>query len=192
RNSARSAADLVRRVRSLADEVAADAGIDWAAVHYAVIGSPGVRWLRVRAPAADGPRGPGGALRAATVRAAGTAAVAGAVVRRWFTPQWCAAHPERIRCYENMIAATPAEGYAACCAAIETMDIAAGLTRISAPTLVVAGADDPATPPAHGRRIAAAIPVARLEIIESAAHLANVERPDVLNQLILGHLKENS
>ncbi|WP_338772617.1 ROK family transcriptional regulator [Nocardia vulneris] len=42
RNSARSAADLVRRVRSLADEVAADAGIDWAAVHYAVIGSPGV------------------------------------------------------------------------------------------------------------------------------------------------------
>ena len=42
RNSARSAADLVRRVRTLAHKVAADAGIDWAAVHYAVIGSPGV------------------------------------------------------------------------------------------------------------------------------------------------------
>jgi predicted NBD/HSP70 family sugar kinase len=42
RNSARSAADLVRRVRTLAHQVAADAGIDWAAVHYAVIGSPGV------------------------------------------------------------------------------------------------------------------------------------------------------
>ncbi|MFI9403196.1 ROK family protein [Nocardia sp. NPDC052316] len=42
RNTARSAADLVRRVRTLADEVAAEAGIDWPTVHYAVIGSPGV------------------------------------------------------------------------------------------------------------------------------------------------------
>ncbi|MFI9506894.1 ROK family protein [Nocardia sp. NPDC052566] len=42
RNSARSAADLVRRVRTLAHQVAADAGIEWAAVNYAVIGSPGV------------------------------------------------------------------------------------------------------------------------------------------------------
>ncbi|KZM70564.1 ROK family transcriptional regulator [Nocardia terpenica] len=42
RNSARSAADLVRRVRALADEVAAEAGIEWAAVTFAVVGSPGV------------------------------------------------------------------------------------------------------------------------------------------------------
>ncbi|WP_069167000.1 ROK family transcriptional regulator [Nocardia altamirensis] len=42
RNTARSAPDLVRRVRTLADEVADSAGIDWTAVHYAVIGSPGV------------------------------------------------------------------------------------------------------------------------------------------------------
>src|SRR5262245_14446028 len=42
RNSARSAVDLVRRVRTLAHKVADDAGIDWAAVDYAVIGSPGV------------------------------------------------------------------------------------------------------------------------------------------------------
>ncbi|MEV6138019.1 ROK family transcriptional regulator [Nocardia sp. NPDC051990] len=42
RNSARSAVDLVRRVRTLAHRVAADAEIDWTAVHYAVIGSPGV------------------------------------------------------------------------------------------------------------------------------------------------------
>lgn len=42
RNSARSAADLVRRVRTLADAVAEEAGIEWAAVTYVVIGSPGV------------------------------------------------------------------------------------------------------------------------------------------------------
>lgn len=133
----------------------------------------------------------GWAERAAVVRAEGTGAVASAAVQRWFTPGWRAAHPERTRYYESMIAATPAEGYAACCAAIETMDIATGLTTISAPTLVVAGRDDPATPPEHGRRIAAAIPLSRLEIIEPAAHLANVEQPETVTELILGHLKEN-
>lgn len=42
RNTARSAADLVRRVRRLADKAAAGAGIEWSAVTYAVVGSPGV------------------------------------------------------------------------------------------------------------------------------------------------------
>lgn len=42
RNTARSAADLVRRVRRLADKAAAEAGLDWSAVTYAVVGSPGV------------------------------------------------------------------------------------------------------------------------------------------------------
>lgn len=134
----------------------------------------------------------GWAERATLVRAEGTRAVAVAAVQRWFTPQWRAAHPEHIRHYENMVAATPAEGYASCCAAIETMDIAAQLSRITAPTLVIAGEDDPATPPPHGRRIADTIPRARLETISPAAHLANVELPGMINDLILGHLKENS
>ncbi|HEV8555198.1 MAG TPA: ROK family transcriptional regulator [Actinophytocola sp.] len=42
RNGARSAADLVRRVRQLADAVADEAGVPWTSVSHAVIGSPGV------------------------------------------------------------------------------------------------------------------------------------------------------
>jgi predicted NBD/HSP70 family sugar kinase len=42
RNTARSGAELVRRVRALAGEVAADAGVGWSDVSYVVIGSPGV------------------------------------------------------------------------------------------------------------------------------------------------------
>ncbi|HEX6355642.1 ROK family transcriptional regulator [Actinophytocola sp.] len=42
RNTARSAADLVRRVRGLADQAAGEAGLAWSAVTYAVVGSPGV------------------------------------------------------------------------------------------------------------------------------------------------------
>ncbi|MEU7144886.1 3-oxoadipate enol-lactonase [Nocardia sp. NPDC046473] len=133
----------------------------------------------------------GWADRAALVRAEGTQAVAVAVVQRWFTPQWRAAHPERTRDYEDMVAATPAEGYASCCVAIETMDIAARLSTVSAPTLIISGVDDPATPPPHGQRIADAIPRTRFETISPAAHLANAELPDTVNDLILGHLKEN-
>jgi 3-oxoadipate enol-lactonase len=132
----------------------------------------------------------GWAERAATVRAHGAQAVSTGVVERWFTPQWRAASPQQVSYYDAMVAATSAEGYAACCEAIQTMDICSDLPTISAPTLVIAGADDPATPPEHGRHIATAIPAARLEIVAPAAHLANIESPRELNQLILAHLSD--
>jgi pimeloyl-ACP methyl ester carboxylesterase len=69
------------------------------------------------------------------------------------------------------------------------MDLTDGLAGISAPTLVIAGAQDPATPPEHGERIAAAVPDARLEVLDPAAHLANVEQPEAVTRLILEHLE---
>jgi 3-oxoadipate enol-lactonase len=130
----------------------------------------------------------GWAQRARLVRAQGTAAVAGAVVERWLTPAYAARHPELVRRLRAMIAATPAEGYAGCCAAIEHMDIEAELTSITAPTLVVAGAEDPATPPDHGARIAARVPGARMAVVPGSAHLANLQQPDEVNALVLRHL----
>ncbi|WP_067568178.1 3-carboxy-cis,cis-muconate cycloisomerase [Nocardia acidivorans] len=130
--------------------------------------------------------------RAAAVRAAGAAVIAEVSVARWFTLEWRAAHPERVRYFADMIAGQAAEGYASCCEAIQTMDIAGDLGRITAPTLVISGADDPATPPEHGHRIATAIPRARHEIVGPGAHLANVESPQRVSELILAHLKENS
>jgi 3-oxoadipate enol-lactonase len=125
------------------------------------------------------------AERAATVRAGGTAAVADAVVARWVTPGYAAAHPGEVRRLRDMVAATPGIGYAGACAAIEEMDLRPDLPGITAPTLVVAGADDPATPPAHGAAIAAAIPGARLEVVAGAAHLASFEQAPTANRLIL-------
>jgi 3-oxoadipate enol-lactonase len=88
-----------------------------------------------------------------------------------------------------MVAATPAEGYAGCCEAIAGLDLRADLPRIGAPTLVIAGGDDPATPPAHGRTIADAVPSARLEIVEDAAHLASVQQAGPVTTLIADHLE---
>jgi 3-oxoadipate enol-lactonase len=121
--------------------------------------------------------------RAATVRAQGTAAITEGAIGRWFTPAFTDTEP-----YAAMLAATPDEGYAGCCEAIAAMDIRTRLPAITAPTLVVAGALDPATPPEHGRLIAYTVPDARLAVLPDASHLANVERPAEVNTLLLEHL----
>jgi 3-oxoadipate enol-lactonase len=123
------------------------------------------------------------------VREQGTEALADTVVGRWFTPAWAAANPDQVRRLREMIASTPDEGYAGCCAAIRDMDLEPELPRITAPTLVIAGADDPATPPDHGARIAAAIPGARMAVVPHSAHLANIEQADEVTTRILEHLR---
>ena len=127
--------------------------------------------------------------RAAVVRAAGTTAVvADAVIARWFTPAYANRHPEVPARYREMICSIDPEGYAGCCEAIATMDLRDGLRAITAPTLVIAGGEDPAIPPEHGEAIARAVSGARFEVLEPAAHLASVERADVVTDLIAAHL----
>ena len=127
--------------------------------------------------------------RAARVRAAGSPeVVADAVVERWFTHRWAISHPDIVARHRAMIAATDADGYAGCCEAIAGLDERPGLPRIAAPTLVIGGAQDAALPATHSRAIAAAIPGARLEILDPGAHLASVERADTVTQLIAEHL----
>lgn len=127
--------------------------------------------------------------RAAAVRAQGSASVASAVVARWFTPSYLDAHPEVRTVHEDMVAATPAEGYAACCEAIAELDLRQALSSISAPTLVIAGADDPATPPAKLEEIAAGIADSKLLVIEGAAHLANAQKPHAITPALIEHLE---
>ena len=131
--------------------------------------------------------------RAAAVREAGTPeVVAETVLGRWFTPPFAARRPDVIAGLRAMIANTPVEGYAGCCEAIADMDLRPGLPGVSAPTLVIAGAQDASIPPEHGRAIAEAIPGARCELLDPAAHLASVERAADVNQLIRDHLEADT
>lgn len=126
--------------------------------------------------------------RARTVRDGGTAPIAGAVVERWFTDGFRSKRPDMVRWGVDMLSAVDRVGYARCCEAIASMDLRPLLGRITAETLVIAGADDRATPPAHAEVIAGGIPGAELRIVEDAAHLANVEQPDAVTALLLDHL----
>jgi 3-oxoadipate enol-lactonase len=127
-------------------------------------------------------------LRARTVREQGTGAVADGALERWFTPGFRAAHRDVTARMRAMVAATPSEGYAGCCDAIAAMDLEEDIRGVRAPTLVIAGRHDPATPPRHAERIAERIPGARLELVDGA-HLASYERADEVTALILSHLE---
>ncbi len=126
--------------------------------------------------------------RAATVRRAGTSAVADTVVGRWFTPAFAVRHAPRVAQMRSMIAATPAEGYASCCEVVAKTDLRPDLPAIGAGTLVIAGAEDPAVPVEQSEQLARSIPDATLVVLNDAAHLANVERPAEVTGLMLEHL----
>jgi 3-oxoadipate enol-lactonase len=133
--------------------------------------------------------GPGAGYgdRARLVRAEGTGKVAPAVIERWFTPEFREQEPALVARMEAMIAATPDEGYAACCEAIDRMDLRPDLPGITAPTLVISGWQDPATPPEHQRAIADSIPGAELLTVSPGAHLANIEQALQVTGALLGH-----
>lgn len=93
------------------------------------------------------------------------------LLSRWFSPGYLEGHPEARRAVATMLKDCSSDGYAGCCAALGQVDLSADLGRITAPTLVLAGAADPAVP----------IPTA-------GAHLLNVEQPDRYNAAVLDHL----
>jgi pimeloyl-ACP methyl ester carboxylesterase len=123
--------------------------------------------------------------RASLVRARGMQAVAYDALDKWFTPGF----EDRAR-FLDMQLAMPAEDYAVGLAAIGSFDVRSELGSVSAPTLVISGAEDTATPPANGAYLAERIPRAQHLVIPNAAHLANVEQADAFNEAVLLHLAQ--
>jgi len=117
--------------------------------------------------------------RAAMVREQGTAPVVDLTLSRWFTSRFHDREP-----YRQMLLDAPRDEYASCCEAIAAWDFR-DLSEIRAPTLVVAGAEDPVTTPEQAEEIAAGIPHARLVVLPEAAHLANVEQADAFNDVLV-------
>ncbi|WP_320669433.1 alpha/beta fold hydrolase [Patulibacter defluvii] len=129
--------------------------------------------------------------RAAIVSEQGIDPLTEGALDRWVTAAFRSTEPERAATLLATLRATPAAGYAGCAAALADLDLRPALGRLSAPTLIVAGAEDVATPPAsHAEPLAAAIPGARLEVVPGTAHLAPFERPDLVGPLLAGFLTD--
>ncbi|MEV6615890.1 3-oxoadipate enol-lactonase [Streptomyces sp. NPDC051051] len=119
--------------------------------------------------------------RAALVRREGLAPVAESADARWFTGGFTV--PGLVADHRR---ADPA-AYAACCDALAAFDLRERLAEITAPTLLIAGREDPATPPAHLREIADAVPGAALVEIPGASHLAPAQCPQAVLTALRAH-----
>jgi 3-oxoadipate enol-lactonase len=174
-------ARLARDILSLMDH----AGLARAHVAGVSLGGLTALWLGVHAPdrvdrlvlantAARIGSVPMWAERMRLVATGGTAAIADATMERWFTVGFRATRPETVARVRSTLQAVPALGYLGCCAALRDADLRAEAGCVRAPTLVISGIHDPATPPAEGARLAGAIPGAMLREFD-AAHLTNIE-----------------
>jgi 3-oxoadipate enol-lactonase len=65
------------------------------------------------------------------------------------------------------------------------------LPSMTVPTQVVHGAQDRLVVPANGEKIAAAIPDAKLVLLEGANHILTTDRADEVNALLLSHFAEH-
>jgi 3-oxoadipate enol-lactonase len=124
---------------------------------------------------------------AAIVRDGMSGMVAG-VLDRWFTPATHANQPEIIAGFGNMLHQMAPNAYAACCAVVRDADECADDARITTPTLIVAGANDPVTPPAAGAAMHALIAGSQITVLENAAHILCVEQPAAFNAAVLEFL----
>lgn len=127
------------------------------------------------------------AARIEAVRKGGTAAIADAVLARWFTAPFLARQHPRIASARSTLVAVDAQGYIGCCTAIRDMDQTSTAASIRMPTLIIVGTHDLATPKAHGEALAAAIPGASLVELD-AAHIPVVEAPGAFADALLQFL----
>lgn len=114
--------------------------------------------------------------RAQVARSEGVGPLAAGTLERWLTAGFRAENPDQVETVRDMIAATPPEGYAACCAVLGEADMTVALASIRCPVLVVTGRHDASTPPATGRSVLDGI--GHGDLIELAtAHLSAIEQP---------------
>jgi 3-oxoadipate enol-lactonase len=125
--------------------------------------------------------------RIKAVRAGGVKAISDRVINVWLTKGFQEREPKIKADMMAMMAATPVEGYIGCCAAIRDMDQRDLLGRIKAPTLVIAGSQDPATNVETAEFIRSSIPGAKLAVIV-ADNIANVEQPQAYTNEVLAFL----
>lgn len=123
-----------------------------------------------------------------TIRRSGLADTAADIIGKWFTPGHLQSHPDTAAWARTMILQTRPEGYTATAEAVCRLDLRDAATRITAPTMVLYGENDRATPPDWNRSLAARIPGSVTRALP-AAHMANVEAPGPFNAAVLEHLE---
>lgn len=109
-------------------------------------------------------------------------------VDRWFTERHRALHPESVADVVRCFLATDGAVHAAASVALGELDSRHLLPRVQAPTLLLTGEEDYATPPAMAEQMADAIPDASSVTLPRLRHLSLIERPS-LADVVRRHLR---
>ncbi|WP_030778318.1 4-carboxymuconolactone decarboxylase [Streptomyces sp. NRRL S-920] len=125
--------------------------------------------------------------RGVIVRSNGLDPIARSAPERWFTPGFAAAQPAITDWAVQMVRTTDPGCYIAACEALAAFDVRAELGRIGIPTLVLVGSEDQVTGQVEARTLVAGIPDARLAVVPGASHLAPVEQPAAVTDLLVRH-----
>lgn len=115
--------------------------------------------------------------RIEAVRAGGMASIVDLALQRFFSPEFLAGSNPSAASIRSVLLATNPVGYLGCCTALRDFAFTGSLSRITVPTLVIAGDKDVSTPwEGNGATLAGEIAGAR-SVRLPAAHLANIESP---------------
>jgi 3-oxoadipate enol-lactonase len=116
---------------------------------------------------------------AAASKARGLAAITDVAMRRLFSPEFQADHPDLMAGRRAAFLRTDPEVFRAACDALAALDLRPELGNVRVPVLVLVGEHDEATPPPMSHELAAGLPQAHLEIIAGCAHVPQLQSPDV-------------
>ncbi len=121
--------------------------------------------------------------RAAKARAEGMADIADAVLKVAISNHTKQNNPVAFAAARESLMRQCPNGYGATCEALAAVE-AADVTRIAAPTLLIAGEDDPVAPASVARTIADRIKGARLHVLPRIAHWTTFEAAPDVNALM--------
>jgi 3-oxoadipate enol-lactonase len=114
----------------------------------------------------------------------GIAGLVEGTINRWFVADFIKKAPGEIAKVKEMILTTTPNGYINCASAVRDMAQTTMLLKITAPTLILVGRDDPACTVNQSIVLQRMITHAQMKIIDNAAHLSNIEKPEEFNQAI--------
>lgn len=121
----------------------------------------------------------------------GMEGIADGMLPKLLAPQTVAERPEVVKRVREMMVQTKPQGAAAALAGMAArQDQRTWLSRIISPTLILVGKEDAITPVADSELMHREIGGSRLEIIEGAGHVSNLERPEEFNGALLKFLHD--
>jgi 3-oxoadipate enol-lactonase len=126
------------------------------------------------------------AAQAQKARTEGMESVAEAMLPKLLTPESLSNRPDVVTRVREMMVHTPVEGAVAALQGMaQRRDQRLLLSDIISPTLIVVGSEDTLTPPEDSELMHSKIGGSRLEVIEGAAHVSNIERVEAFNEVIM-------